>query len=66
MANDLDITFSVNLHDDEGDVYSECILLHIGEQMILKVDNLKQYEDLIDQLKSMRSEIAEVWNRNNL
>lgn len=66
MAKDLDISFSVNLRDSDGDTYKECILVHIGEQLILQLEDLKQYNDLIDQLKSMREEITEVWNDNNL
>jgi len=55
----LDITFSVNLHDSDGDVYDECLLLHIGDTAIIRLerDGLPQF---IKQLKRIDKEIKEL------
>lgn len=57
-------TFSVNLNDEDGDVYDECLLLHF-DNFIMRFTNLEEYDKFIDNLKSMKGEIKEVWDRNN-
>ena len=36
-------TFSIDLHDQDGDVYESCILLHFDE-VILKFESLDELE----------------------
>ena len=54
----MDITFSVNLHDSDGDVYDECLLLHVGGNVIIRLDRdgLPQF---IEQLERINKEITE-------
>ena len=54
-----DLTFSVNLHDEDGDVYEECIMIHLGNGVILQFENMDSYERFIDNLNGMKSEIRE-------
>ena len=54
-----DLTFSVNLHDSDGDVYEECIMIHLGNGVILQFKNMDSYQRFIDSLNSMKSEIRE-------
>lgn len=53
------LSFSVNLHDQDGDVYDDCILLHIDEGVILKFGNLAEYDQFIEDMQGMRAEIVE-------
>lgn len=55
------ISFSVNMHDRDGDVYLEGIFLHIGEDVILKLNNKKELELMIASLKVIKGEITETY-----
>jgi hypothetical protein len=55
----MEITFSSNLYDDDGDVYSEGIFLHFGECFILKVSDISELENLIEQLQQVKEELCE-------
>jgi hypothetical protein len=54
-----DLSFSVNLHDYEGDVYEECIMVHLGNGVILQFKDLEAYEDFIARMVYMKAEIKE-------
>lgn len=56
-----DLTFSINLNDDEGDSFEDCILLHLGNGTILQFKDMDAYDNFIEQMQNMRAEI-----RNNL
>lgn len=43
-------TYSINLYDIDGDVWDECVLIHIGNT-ILKFDSVKQVEELIESMQ---------------
>lgn len=52
------ITFSINLYDKEGDICDdEYILLHINKDLILKIKDMNELEDIIKQLNNIRNEI---------
>jgi len=53
----MNITFNVNLYDDEGDKYLDGIYLHMGENCILRVQDLKDRSSMIDNLNSIKEEI---------
>jgi hypothetical protein len=57
----MDLGFSVDLRDSEGDVYSECILVHVGDSTIIKFET---YSELIAFSARFRGMLAEV--RENL
>ena len=60
-----DLSFSVNLLDDEGDVYEECIMVHLGNGVILQFENMDSYQRFIDGLNNMKSEIRENLTHEN-
>ena len=39
------LAWSVNLHDDDGDIYEGCVLLHFGTSTILKFKNAEALRD---------------------
>ena len=53
------LSFSINMHDDEGDIFEEGILLHLGNGVILHFNNLKEYDHFIDSMQGMKDEIKE-------
>lgn len=55
----MNITFSVNLYDHEGDCYDECILLHINDTSVLRLNDKKELSELIRQLLIVKEEIDE-------
>jgi hypothetical protein len=52
------VTFSVNQHDRDGDVYDECLLLHIDESFIIRLpkDGLPKF---IASLSKIEKELKE-------
>lgn len=52
-----ELSFSVNLHDEDGDIYEEGILVHLGNGVILTFKNMDEYNNFIDSMESMRGEI---------
>lgn len=54
-----DIRFSVNTYDHDGDLIDKCILLHLSNNMILRVENLGELENMIDQLYNIKLEIEQ-------
>jgi hypothetical protein len=55
-----DISFSLNLYDDEGDMFERGILIHIDNNLILKFDNMIELNFMIDKLTHIRKEIYEI------
>lgn len=52
------VTFSVDLHNRDGDVYEECLLLHVGESAIIKLKK-NGLNDFINSLKIIQKELKE-------
>lgn len=53
------VTFSVDLRDRDGDVYDKCILLHCGDQVILRFSTIGEMEVFAKSVLHMRTEIRE-------
>jgi hypothetical protein len=51
--------FSVDLIDDEGDVWDECILLHIGDCAIIKFHSYSEVVAFATQLNGLLPELKE-------
>lgn len=49
--------FSVDLHDNDGDVVEEGIYVHLPTGIIIKFDDLDAYDTFIKNLQGMRAEI---------
>jgi|688.fasta_scaffold520739_2 hypothetical protein len=55
----VNVGFSVNMCDKYGDKFDDCLLLHINDNIILRLSNLQELDRLINQLKNIRDEIDE-------
>lgn len=57
MANKL-VTFSLNQYDRDGDIYDECILLHLREgNVIIRMSDLDELKKFIEGLNNCADEI---------
>lgn len=54
-----DISFSVNTYDHDGDLIDNCILLHLSNNTILRVENIDELENMIEQLYNIKVEIEQ-------
>ena len=52
------VTFSVDLHDRDGDIYEDCLLLHVGDCTIIKLKK-NGLADFINSLKIIQKELKE-------
>ena len=53
------LTFSVNQCNHKGDVFDECILIHINDDCILRFNDITEYDKFILDLSKMRKEMGE-------
>ena len=55
-------SYSINLHDKDGDVYQECLLIHLEDKCILQLKNKADLEELIKNLNQIKKELEENYN----
>ena len=55
----MNYSWSLNLHDRDGDVYDECLLVHVGEDTILKFTSAEELDAFADKIKGSIREIKE-------
>ena len=53
------LSFSVDLHDCEGDVFDECILIYIGESTIIKFSSFAEVVAFSSKLSGLLLELKE-------
>lgn len=54
------VSFSINLYNAYGDKFDNCLLLHIKDDFILKLEGLKALEEFIEQLQKIKQEVKEL------
>lgn len=57
----MNVTFSVDQHDSDGDVYDECLLLHVDKNLIIRLER-NGLDDFINSLKLIQKELKENYN----
>jgi hypothetical protein len=57
----MDVSFSINQHDSDGDVYDQCVLLHCGDSTILRFENVEKLEQFCNAAKRCCDEINRDW-----
>ncbi len=55
----MDLSFSVDCYDYEGDVYDECILIYIGESTIIRFSTYAEVVAFSSQLSGLLPELKE-------
>lgn len=56
----MNIAFSINHYDKDGDKIDDCIHLHFDELFILRVSDLDDIQQMIKQLEKIREEIQDL------
>jgi hypothetical protein len=56
---DYKLSFAVNLNDNEGDSYEDCIMVFLGNGVILQFEDMGKYTKFIKDMQGMIPEIAE-------
>lgn len=51
-------TYSINLYDIDGDVWDECVLIHVGDT-ILRFDSVAKVEELIASMQRCVEQIKD-------
>lgn len=51
------VTFSLNEYDYEGDLFDECLKIHIDDTFILRFDNVEKLDEFIGELNEISNEI---------
>ncbi len=57
--NKKDLGFSINFHDSDGDVYEKCVLIHYGDDLIIKFENVDEMLYFSNRLRDMEREIRD-------
>lgn len=55
----MNVTFSVNEYDFEGDIMEKGIYLHFNNTKIKVADTIEEYKKLVDDLESIAEELDE-------
>jgi hypothetical protein len=53
-------TFSINIHDRDGDIMDEGVFLYFGDAMIKVADDKEEFAKFVDYLKKIDDEIREM------
>jgi hypothetical protein len=59
MDIDMEYSFSKNLHDSDGDIYEECLLVFIGDNTIVKFSDADELESFANKILGSMKEIRE-------
>ncbi len=57
--NMIDVGFSIDMHDKDGDKFDDCLMLHFNDTFLLRLADLKDLDSLIKQLSNIREELYE-------
>ena len=57
----MEILFSVNKYDKDGDVVESGIYLHFNDLFSFKVERVSDLESVINKLKKIKAEIKETY-----
>lgn len=55
----MEITYSLNQYDENGDKYNDCLILNLDDNFLLKLKDIDELDKVINQLKDIRKEISE-------
>jgi hypothetical protein len=56
-----EVSFSLNMYDDEGDKFVDGVLIHLDKNIILRFESIEEVEDFTKKLTNITSEIRRDW-----
>jgi hypothetical protein len=54
----IEVGFSIDMHDKDGDKFDDCLMLHFNDTFLLRLADLKDLDNLIKQLSNIREEVS--------
>lgn len=61
----MQIGYSINQRDEDGDPFDTCVLIHIDNNIILRFKNYDKLSEFVDKLSNMKDEVRESWKMYN-
>lgn len=55
----MDISFSINEYDHEGDIVEKGIYIHFNNTRIKVADTIEEYEEFVNELKNITNELSD-------
>ena len=55
----MEIGFSIDMHDKDGDKFDDCLLLHFNDTFLLRLANVKELDEVIKKLQNIKTEVIE-------
>ena len=55
----MNIGFSVDMHDKDGDKFNDCLLLHFNDTFLLRLADVKELDEVIKKLQDIKTEVVE-------
>ena len=55
----MDIGFSIDMHDKDGDKFDDCLLLHFNDTFLLRLADVKELDEVIKKLQDIKTEVVE-------
>ena len=53
----MDVGFSINQFDNEGDVWDFCVLLHVNKEIILRFEGVDELKGFVEKINRCITEI---------
>lgn len=57
----MDILFSVNTYDNDGDIEEEGVFLHFDDTRVRVADNPEDFVDVVYQIRKIQEELLELY-----
>lgn len=57
----IDVGFSIDLHDKDGEKWDDCLLLHFNDTFLLRLSGTKELDHMIKQLEKVKKEFSETF-----
>ena len=55
----MNIGFSIDMHDKDGDKFNDCLLLHFNDTFLLRLADVKELDEVIKKLQDIKTEVVE-------
>ena len=55
----MNIEFSIDQYDKDGDKFDDCLLLHFNDTFLLRLADVKELDEVIKKLQDIRTEVVD-------
>ena len=54
----MDIGFSIDMHDKDGNKFDNCLLLHFNDTFLLRLADVKELDEVIKNLQDIKADVV--------